>query len=211
MLRACGRTRSERRRGGVPGRTAGVRGPHRRPAPTSSRYPSDHAHRRAAGWVPGGSRNGRAGRRPPPPDLPVIDLRAFAGSMLQLLVQVDGDHRVAKPSPRTPHPARRRTTWRRRCGALDTLTLAQPRDVRRDHVDTGRGQGRSASSRPRRRTRITSASEIMDAGAVPEPTRRHRRTVFPSREAADAAYASGGYSGAQVVSAATAQLVTTWD
>ena len=127
------------------------------PVSRRSCSPSRSRHRSA------GRGSGRQGVDLPPAGPPVIDLQAFAGSMLQLLVKSMVTTASGKPSPRTPHPARRRTTWRRRSRELDD---AHPRaaagHVRRDHVvRAGDRAARGVLATAPAGTYV--ASEIMDA------------------------------------------------
>ena len=147
---------------------------------------------------------------PGPPDLPVIDLQAFAGSMLQLLVKsmVTTASRKAIAAYAAPG-ATKDDVEAQVAGALDTLTLAQPRDTFGAIMSYGQGQGRSSvlATAP---AGTYVASEIMDANTC-GPCAAIDGTVFPSREAADAAYASGGYSECAGGLRCRGIVVTTWD
>lgn len=147
---------------------------------------------------------------PEPPALPTLDLQSFAAGMLQLLVKgmVTTASRKAIAAYATPGVTKDDVELLV-AGALDSLTLAQPRDTFGAIVAYGQGQGRSSvlATAP---VGTYTASEIMDS-ATCGPCAVIDGTVFSSREAADAAYASGGYSECAGGLRCRGIVVTTWD
>ena len=206
QLRTRSSTRSRRRSG----RTAGVRGPHRRPAPDVVAGITQIMLTVAQQAQVGRSREavGQGVDLPGPPDLPVIDLQAFAGSMLQLLVKSMVTTASRKAIAAYAAPGATGTTWRRGSRELSTLTLAQPRDTFGAIMSYGQGQGPLERPRDRAGGHVRRV-RIMDANM--RAVRRHRRHRVPVPGAADAAYASGGYSECAGGLRCRGIVVTTWD
>ena len=143
------------------------------------------------------------------PSLDLVALTGFAGAMAALLVRGWASAASRKAVQLMQGGASQADVVKGVEDHLGTLTDAQPRDTFGAVMGYGQGQGRSsvlAVAPPGTYT----ASEVMDA-ATCAACADVDGTTFPSREEADAAYASGGYAECQGGLRCRGIVVTTWD